>query len=86
MSVFVDDMAAPFGRMKMCHMAADSSDELREMARAIGVSELWIQYPGTMREHFDICMSKRTLAISLGAVPVTQRLLWAEMVKKRDRP
>lgn len=71
MTVYVDDMRAKFGRMTMCHMVADSESELLEMADRIGVSRRWHQYPGTPRSHFDICLSKRTLAVAAGAVEVT---------------
>lgn len=79
MSVYVDDMAASFGRMRMCHMMADTTDELLAMALRIDVPFKWIQNPGTPREHFDICLSKRALAIKNGAKPVTMR----EMVRMR---
>lgn len=78
MSVYVDDMNAPFGRMKMCHMIADTHDELVRMADAIGVKRKWIQYEGTAREHFDICQSMKRKAISLGAIEIPMR----ELAKK----
>ncbi len=77
MSVYVDDMAAPFGNMVMCHMWADSDDELFAMADRIGVQRKWIQgHPvlsfGKHRNaswvHFDIARSKRALAIKFGAI------------------
>ncbi len=67
MAVYVDDMKAKFGRMTMCHMLADTTEELLAMASKVGVQHKWIQYPGTVKEHFDICMSKRALAVSHGA-------------------
>jgi Protein of unknown function (DUF4031) len=74
MSVYVDDMEAPFGRMKMCHMYADSHEELVAMADAIGVARKWIQYPGNrVKEHFDICLSKKKAAIERGAIETTWR-------------
>jgi hypothetical protein len=73
MSVYVDDPIWPFGRMMMCHMVADTRDELDAMADAIGVARKWIQYPGTNREHYDICKSKRALAVKLGAREISWR-------------
>lgn len=72
MAVYVDDMKAPFGRMKMCHMIADSTDELLAMADHIGIDRKWLQKAGQQDEHFDISMSKRRLAVQLGAVEVTR--------------
>lgn len=69
--VYVDNMRATLGRMRMCHMIADSTAELLEMSDRIRVSRHWIQYPGTYREHFDICLSKRRLAIEAGAIEIT---------------
>ena len=37
MAVYVDNMQVGFGRMKMCHMIADSQKELLEMCDKIGV-------------------------------------------------
>lgn len=73
MSVYVDDMFASYGRMKMCHMLADSSEELDAMAQAIGVANKWKQNAGTYREHYDICMAKRRKAVELGAIEIGWR-------------
>lgn len=83
MSVYVDDMRAQFGRMTMCHMLADSTEELLAMVDRIGVNRRWIQHAGTHREHFDIALSKRALAVRAGAVPVTMKELGIVMRRKR---
>lgn len=84
MSVYVDDMYADFGRMKMCHMIADSSAELLAMADRIGVARKWIQYPDGSREHFDICLAKKKLAMAAGAQEITWKEL-AHMTFERGR-
>ena len=73
MTVYVDDMVATFGRMKMCHMLADTEAELIEMAEKIGVARRWHQNPGAANSHFDICLSKRAIAVSLGAKQITMK-------------
>jgi Protein of unknown function (DUF4031) len=70
MSVYVDGGSYAFGRMKMCHMVADTTAELLEMADRIGVTRRWLQKPGTAQEHFDVCKSKRALAVAAGAKEV----------------
>jgi len=87
MAVYVDDMhkvaMGQLGRMKMCHMIADSTDELLAMADAIGVNRKWIQFAGTPREHFDIASSKRALAVQQGAIEITMRELAMKTRAKR---
>jgi hypothetical protein len=78
MTVYVDNMRAPFGRLILCHMIADSDDELRRMARQIGVAQRWHQ-----GDHFDICLSKRDLAVTLGAVQIIWRQCAAMNARRR---
>ncbi len=84
MSVYVDAARYPLGRMMMCHMIADTTDELLAMADAIGVARRHLQQAGTHREHFDICKTKRARAVALGAKEVTQRDLALVMHRKRE--
>ncbi len=73
MAVYVDDMQAPYGRLVMCHMIADTHRELIEMADRIDLARKWIQSAGRSGEHFDICKVKRALAVEAGALEVTMR-------------
>jgi hypothetical protein len=73
-TVYVDDMNAAYGRMKMCHMLADTDAELHAMADQIGVARKWWQSPAkTSGSHYDIALSKKALAIAAGAVEITWR-------------
>lgn len=80
--IYIDNMNAPYGRMKMCHMIADSTDELLTMVDKIGVQRKWIQYPGTLNEHFDICIQKKVRALDYGAKEITWRE-YAKMIEIR---
>ncbi len=76
MAVYVDDVRHAFGRMVMCHLWADSRDELFAMVDKIGVQRKWFQRPDDVKlpgmnaswEHFDIALSKKSLAIKHGAL------------------
>jgi dsDNA-binding SOS-regulon protein len=83
MAVYVDNMRARYGRMVMCHMAADRTDELLAMADKIGVSRRWLQKAGTSQEHFDICLTKRAAAVAAGAIEVTAKDLVRGMLERQ---
>lgn len=68
MACYVDDMRAPYGRLIMCHMLADTEAELHAMADGIGVARKWHQ-----GDHYDIALSKRALAVAAGAIEISMR-------------
>lgn len=82
--VYIDDFNANYKGMIMCHMIADTTEELLEMVDKIGVNKKWIQDAGTWQEHFDICSSKKKKAISLGAKEIPFRQLAAMRRKRKD--
>lgn len=85
MAVYVDNFYVTGMRyrgMKMCHMIADNREELLAMVDKIGVESRHIQAKDTPREHFDICFSKRKLAVKNGAIEITYREL-AEKTRAR---
>lgn len=89
MAVYVDNFhetgAGNFGRMKMSHLIADSQKELLEFVDKIGVKRKWIQDYDSPREHFDICLAKRKLAIKLGAKEINFRELAAMTAARKHK-
>lgn len=78
MPVYVDGAENAFGRMKMCHMLADTLPELLAMADKIGVDRRWYQgFDKASCPHFDVCKSKREAAVRAGAVEVSRHALAA---------
>jgi len=51
-------------------MAADTREELDEMADRIGLRRSWIQHPGTWKEHYDVTEPRRKSAVREGAIEV----------------
>lgn len=70
MTVYVDSSRWRLGRMIMCHMLADTEEELHAMADKIGIERR--HYQG---DHYDISKGKRALATKAGAITVTSRFL-----------
>lgn len=81
MAVYVDAPGHRFGRMMMCHMLADTVDELHAMADKIDVPRKWFQ-PKSV-PHYDICKSKRALALEYGAIEVDMKrvaeIVWRQL-------
>lgn len=82
--VHIDNMNARYRHMIMCHMIADTKEELLDMARKIGVNIKWIQDEDTPYEHFDICLNKKAIALSLGAKAITLRELGQIIIKRKE--
>jgi hypothetical protein len=77
MAVYVDDVEHTFGNIKMCHLWADTLEELLAMVDRIGVQRRWILGHPTLSfgkhkqaswVHFDTAKSKKALAIQHGAI------------------
>lgn len=74
MSVYVDAENLKFRNMIMCHMIADSVDELHDMALKIGLKKEWFQANSSF-PHYDISLSVKKKALELGAIEVSRREL-----------
>lgn len=83
MAVYIDKINAKYKNMIMCHMLADTEQELVNMAKSIGVDPKWIQYQGTYKAHFDICLAKKEKALKLGAIEITHSQLRALLRNKK---
>lgn len=82
MTVYVDDSKWRLGRMHMCHMMADTEEELHEMADQLGLKREWFQAHARLA-HYDICKSKRARALKLGAVYEDTKTCLRRLRKKR---
>lgn len=80
MTVYVDDARNRYGRMVMCHMGADTADELHAFAAAIGCRRAWFH-----RDHYDLPLFRRRRALRLGAVAVSSREM-VRILRRRERP
>lgn len=83
MAVYVDKAQHRLGRMIMCHMLADTTEELLAMADHVGLSRTRIQKAGSPHEHFDICKAKRAIAVAAGAIEITYREVGLMLRKRR---
>ena len=86
MCVYVDDMEAEFKPKHrpgvtyiLCHMIADTEEELHAMADRIGLDRKWYQ-----GDHYDVGKTKKILAIKSGARLITWRQAGAMMRLKRN--
>lgn len=81
MSVYVDSERNHFRGMVMSHMVADTLDELHAMAERLGLKRAWFQESRNGTPHYDICQSKRALAVSLGAIEIDRRKM-VELIRR----
>ena len=84
--VYVDNACKPIGKAIMCHMIADSTEELHKMAQKLGLRKEWCQGAGTVREHFLISLKKRKLALAFGVKEVTYENLALKLASRALKP
>lgn len=83
MSVYVDASIHRYGRMLMCHLLADTPEELHAMADRIGVARRWYQHSAST-PHYDIAKSKRALAVAAGAQQLDRKGIAAVIRRIRE--
>jgi hypothetical protein len=84
-SVYVDRARNGYGRMLMCHLIADTPEELHAMADRIEVARRWFQEPPKASFwHYDIAQSKRALAIGAGAIDCDRNTFVAVLRRIRE--
>lgn len=66
MAVYVDNSRLPWRGKSWCHLVADSLHELHDFAGRLGLRPEWFQ-DKTMYPHYDVTVSVRERALSLGA-------------------
>jgi len=71
--IYIDNQDYPYGRMIMNHLFADTLSELHNVAMIIGVNRKWFQTKNKKFPHYDICLSKKKLAIEYGVKEVSVR-------------
>lgn len=55
---------------EIAHVFGQDADELKEIARAMGVRVLFIDKPGTASQHLDLCGAPlKKLLTCIGAIP-----------------
>lgn len=92
MPVYVDRMRTPFKRMIMCHMLADTLEELYVMAEHIGADRGWLQVSNGGIPHYDVPWGnnrippRRQHAIDAGAIEIGRRETVELMKRIRSDP
>lgn len=66
----------------MCHMMADTLEELHDMADKIGMERRWFQNQRV--PHYDIRTGLRCLAIRHGAIEMNRKKT-VELIRKHGR-
>ena len=78
MPVYIDKANLKFRNMIMCHMIADTEQELHDMALKIGMKKEWYQKNASF-PHYDVCLMRKKVALSNGAIEVDRRTLVYKM-------
>ncbi len=84
MAVYIDKANIKYKRMIMCHMIADSYEELHDMAKKIGMKSAWFQSNASF-PHYDVCLMRKKKALEYGAIEVSRKELVIKMREFRKK-
>jgi len=84
MAVYIDKANIKYKRMIMCHMIADSYEELHDMAKKIGMKNTWFQKNASF-PHYDVCLMRKKKALEYGAIEVSRKELVIKMREFRKK-
>lgn len=73
--VYIDDAYKQYKGYTMCHLVADTEEELHNFALTIGLKREWYQCKPNKIPHYDVSLLKRALAVQRGAKEITQKQL-----------
>jgi hypothetical protein len=73
MAVYVNKLRPRFGGLSLCHLLADSLDELHAMAARIGLEPSLFNLE--IIPHYDLSRAKRQRAIAAGAKVIDRQQL-----------
>ena len=79
-TILVDEAVWPHRGRRWCHYVSDTSlDELQAFARRLDLPRR-----GFQGDHYDICLTKRSIAVSAGALEVTYRQLGCMVANRKE--
>ncbi len=86
MAVYVDEPIWERRDRRWCHLTADTSEELHELAARLGLLRQWFQSkPGRpWHDHYDLPEDVRDQAIACGARPLTTLEMGRLQARRRD--
>ena len=84
MAVYIDKANIKYKRMIMCHMIADSYEELHDMAKKIGMKNTWFQKNASF-PYYDVCLMRKKKALEYGAIEVSRKELVIKMREFRKK-
>ena len=84
MTVYVDDAVTLWRGQRWAHLMADTLDELHEFAARLGIPRRAFQ-DKTSGAHYDVNSALRSVALALGAMPVSRhrdRLVYKAVIAR----
>jgi hypothetical protein len=85
-ATYVDELIWESRGRRWCHLTADSTDELHELAARLGLLRQWFQSKPDRpwHDHYDLPEELRDQAIACGARPLTTREAARRQSERRE--